>query len=189
MGLVLVAGSVLGGATVLAQADDTVTVWAARADLAPGTTIGADDLVPAEVRFGDAGLAERYLPEDELPTGSVLLQSVTSGEMVPRSAVGSEDRTDLAELPVAVPAEAVPAGLRQGQVVDVWVTPPRDGAADVRAVRVLEEVPVVAVPPSSTALGPAGTRQVVVGVAAGDDAAVSRALGALAEGTAVLVRR
>lgn len=199
VGLVIVSGSVLLGASLFAQSDDTVTVWAARADLPAGAVLEVGDLEPAELRFATASLAERYLAADDVPAGRILLRGVPAGEMVPRSAVGTGEPVDLAELPIGLPAEALPAGLRSGQVVDVWVTPAggtgtgaRAGTAtgaERRAVRVLQEVPVLAVSQSGNSLGPAGVRQVVVGVPAADDAVVSRALAGLAEGEAVLVRR
>lgn len=189
VGLVIVSTSVLLGATLFARSDDTVRVWSARADLPAGTVLEADDLEPAELRFATESLAGHYLAADEVPAGRVLLREVPSGEMVPRSAVGTGEPADVAELPIGLPPEAVPVGLRSGQVVDVWVAPAAETGDERRAVRVLREVRVLAAPQSGSGLGPAGVRQVVVGVPAGDDAAVGRALAELAEGTAVLVRR
>ncbi len=188
VGLVLVAGSVLLGARILGGADDTVSVWSLRADLAEGTPVTVADLEPAQVRFATTRLAGRYLPADAVPEGMVVLRDVSAGELLPRAAVGSGSRERLAELPVSVASDAVPAGLRAGELVDVWVTPAAQGTEQRRAVRVLEQVRVVAAPDSSTTLGPASTRQVVVGVPA-DDQLLAEALAGLADGGAVLVRR
>src|SRR3954468_16062952 len=54
LGVLLVLGSVLLGARVVSAADATVPVWAATGDLAPGTELTADDLVPVDVRLDDA---------------------------------------------------------------------------------------------------------------------------------------
>ena len=45
LGLLLVMGSVLLGARLLAAADDTVPVWAVTEDLGSGTSLQPDDLV------------------------------------------------------------------------------------------------------------------------------------------------
>lgn len=188
VGLVLVAGSVLLGAQLVGGAGDTVAVWSVRRDLGSGSPVTARDLEPAQVRFASEGLAERYLPATDAPDGMVLLRDVTAGELLPRDAIGSAGGDPLAQLPVSVDSAAVPAGLRAGEVVDVWVTPPVDGTERRQAVRVLEQVRVVAVPDSSSALGPASTRQVLVGVPA-DEELLADALAGLADGGAVLVRR
>lgn len=188
VGVLLVAGSVLLGAQLLAGADDTVDVWSVRGDLTAGTPVTARDLQPAQVRFTSAELAGRYLSADDLPDGMVLLRDVAAGELLPRAAVGSAPRERLAELPVSVASEAVPAGLRVGELVDVWVTRPAEGTQERRAVRVLEQVRVIAAPDRSSALGPASTRQVLVGVPA-DEQLLADALAGLADGGAVLVRR
>jgi hypothetical protein len=189
VGTAIVAGSVLVGAQVLASADDTVAVWSSRSDLAAGTPLTVDDLERSELRFGSEALAQRYLPgAEDPPAGLVLVRDVAAGELVPRSALGAVGTEDVAELPVAVASEAVPAGLRPGERVDVWVTRPAGSGQGREAVRVLERVRVTAVPRSASALGPAATRQVVVAVP-WEDGLLARALADLADGDAVLVRR
>jgi hypothetical protein len=193
VGIVMVTGSVLLGAHILADADDTVAVWSVRTDLSAGTPVSAADLRPAHVRFTSEELAERYVPVGAAPEDMVLLRDVAADELLPRAALGPATAEETAELPIAVASESVPAGLRAGEVVDVWVTR-RDGMGDGtsdggRAVRVLERVRVVAVPQSSNALGPSSTRQVVVGIPGDAEELLARALARFSEGTAVLVRR
>lgn len=188
VGVAIVAASVLLGSRLLATADDTVTVWAAADDLHTGAVVSADDVEPVEVRFLSAEVAGRYLPASRpLPSGLELVDDVTEGELLPRAAVGPVSRSDLAELPVTLPAASVPAGLEPGEVVDVWVTPEQSGEVP-EARRVLDGARVVAVPSSGGGLGPAMTRQVVVGVPDREDL-LARAIGSLATGTPVLVRQ
>jgi hypothetical protein len=190
VGVVIVAVSVLLGARLLASADDTVAVWSVAADLPAGSVLSAADLEQVHLRFGTPEVAGRYLPADTaLPAGSVLTREVVAGELLPRAAVGSGEQPDLAEVPLAVAAEAVPTTLRAGEVVDVWVTPAGLAGQVPRAVQVLERVRVVAVPRSSSALGPSATRQVVVGLEAADETRLATALARLADGTVVVVRR
>lgn len=189
VGLVIVAVSVLLGARLLAGADDTVTVWSAGTDLPEGSVVEPQDLERSQVRFTSDDLAARYLSAADLPRGMVLLRDVAAGELLPRAALGSGTGEQLAELPIALASDAVPAGLRAGELVDVWVTPPAEGELERRAVRVLEQVRVVAAPQSASALGPSSTRQVVVGVPGDEDDLLARALAQLSDGTAVIVRR
>lgn len=189
VGLVIVAACVLAGARLMAGADDTVAVWTLRADLPAGSPVDEADLESARLRFGSEEAAGRYLSASAvIPEGMVLLRDLGAGELLPRAALGPEGARGLAELPLSVASELVPSGLRPGELVDVWVTPPqRAGSAE--AVRVLEQVRVVAAPREGSALGPATTRQVVVGVPEDEDDVMARALTQLAEGVVVLVRR
>jgi hypothetical protein len=174
LGVLLVLGSVLVGARVVAAANATVPVWAAAGDLAAGTVLGADDLVPVEVRLDDA--ADRYLATSTQPQGHTLARPVRRGELVPRSAL---DRPP-AQVQLALPVQAgyVPPGLERGRLVDVYAVPGngspsagspavRDSAADVTAV--LEGVPVQAVSGRSEGVlsTPTTTVQVVVSLEAG----------------------
>jgi hypothetical protein len=189
VGVAIVAVCVLLGARLLAAADDTVAVWSLREDVPAGTTITASQLERVDLRFGSADVAARYLSAGQpLPEGMVLTREVAAGELLPRAALGAGAATAVVEVPVAVPSEAVPASVRAGEVVDVWVTPDGDGGVT-RAVLVLEGVRVVSAPRSGSALGPSTTRQVVVGVPADEQGVLASALARLATGSAVLVKR
>jgi hypothetical protein len=190
VGIVIVAVSVLLGSRLLASADDTVAVWSVAGDLPAGSVLSPADLERVDLRFGTPEVAGRYLPADAaLPVGSVLTRDVLAGELLPRAAVGTGEATDVVEVPIAVAAEAVPATLRVGEVVDVWVTPAGMAGEVSRALRVLDQVRVVAAPRGGSALGPSATRQVVVGLEAEDESRLATALARLSDGTAVIVRR
>jgi len=116
LGVLLVLGSVLIGARVVAAADATVPVWAASGDLSAGTALGADDLVAVEVRLDD--VAPGYLAASTHPQGRTLARSVHRGELLPRSAL---DRPKaLVQLALPVQAGYVPPGLDRGRLVDVY---------------------------------------------------------------------
>jgi hypothetical protein len=195
LGVVIVAVCVLVGARLLAGADDTVRVWAAAERLPAGTTVAAGVLQPQEVRFASPELADRYLSADQaLPQRVTLEREVLAGELLPRAALGAGTEDELVEVPVEIGAHAVPVDLRVGDVVDVWVAPdptaPTPGReAEQRAQRVLEQVQVVAAPRGGSALGPATTRQVVIGVPVSEEGVLPTALAELSAGHPVLVRR
>lgn len=190
VGVTIVAVSVLIGSRLFAAADDTVSVWAVTHDMPAGSPLTESDVQPVALRFGSPPLAHAYLSADApLPAGAVLARKVTADELLPRAALGTGEGTDLVDVPVSLPTDAVPTTLQVGEVVDVWVTPETQTSRTPRAVPVLEQVRVVALPHDGTALGPSTTRQVVIGIPAGEESRLSTALAQLASGTAVVVGR
>ncbi len=187
VGVVIVLASVLLGARLLGGADDTVAVYRATGDLAAGQRVGPEDVAEASVRFASAEDAGRYVDAgDDLADGTVLLRDVSEGELVPRSALGAAGSATLTEVPLSVADDAVPAAVGRGSLVDVWVTPADTATGrPAKAVLVLDDVPVLAAPVGSTALGPETTRQVVVGV---DESSteLAAALARIAAGAVVL---
>jgi hypothetical protein len=196
VGVVLVAGSVVAGARLLAAADDTVRVWAAATDLGSGERLTEDDLVAARVRFADdATLAGYYTVDDALPADLRLVHGLASGDLVPRAAVGAAADSGLVEVPIAVEPEQVPPSVASGAVVDVYVVagPAAEGepaaASDGPA---LAGVTVVDAPPLAESFGTSGRRQLVLAVPEDDAAPFFALLGsATSSGSAVLtvVRR
>ncbi|MGQ7295066.1 SAF domain-containing protein [Quadrisphaera sp. KR29] len=121
VGLLLVLASVLAGARVVSAADATVPVWVAARTLVPGQEITTSDLRAVRVHL-DGGEAGYLSAAQQPPAGAVALREVTSGDLLPRSAVGSA--TELTTRPVGLPVTGpVPSGLVAGALVDVWVTP------------------------------------------------------------------
>jgi len=171
VGLVVVAVCTLLGARLLAGADDTVAVWAARDALGRGQQVTADLVVRRQVRFQDQADADRYLSADTIPpAGAVVSRPVGAGELLPRAALGRSLDSPTTQVPLSVPADALPATVRTGSSVDVWVTPQRPagaGSASARSQLLFDDVTVVAVPDENGSLGPATTRQVIVGVPTG----------------------
>lgn len=192
LGLLLVAGSVTLGARLLASADDTVGVWSVARDLPAGAAVTASELEQRQVRFPDVATADRYLSTgDPLPDGLTLNRPVARGELVPRAAFAAQASADLVEVPISVANDDLPATVRQGSVVDVWVSPDvaTVGAGKVTATKVLTDVTVVAVPRSVDRLAPQATRQVIVGVPADRADTLGAALGGISDGRVVIARK
>jgi len=162
--VLLVTGSVVLGARLLAAVDDTVTVWAVAEDQGVGSPLTEEDLVAVRVRFDDLGDLDRYFQADEaLPSDAVLLRGVGAGELLPRGALGPGDDADLVHVPLEVEPHRVPSTVGAGSVIHVFLTDaarPR-AAADGPA---LEAVTVVEAPPIEETFAVAGIRQVVVAV-------------------------
>lgn len=197
VGVAIVLVSVVAGARLLAAADDTVSVWALESDLGVGDHVEEGDLVARRVRFADEGdLARYFTADDRLPADGELVRSVSAGELLPRSAVGSAAETDTVEVPVAVDAEQVPPSVGAGAVVDVYLVPSvppgpaqRTGAGSVEAGPALTSVTVVDAPPLEETFGTSGKRQLVLAVAEKDARRFFALLGSMETPVITVVRR
>lgn len=174
LGVLLVLGSVVLGARVVAAADDTVTVWAAGSELVAGTPLQVDDVVPVQVRLDAPD--NPYLA-GPVPDGYLVTRDVGAGELVPASAVAEarevERTTRLVAL--AVPAEALPGRLAAGDRVDVWLVPDTLAEPDAAASLLVDGVSVASVPAvDSGFVGSSSPGSVVVSVDA--DAVGARTL-------------
>lgn len=164
IGVVLVTGSVVAGARILAGADDMTSVWAASGDLAAGQTLQADDLAATRVRFDDAADQQRYLAvDDELPADLTLTRPLAEGELVPAGALGEASADDTVSVSIAVPAEHVPTDLARGSRVDVWVID-EDRRSRAAAELVLGDVVILDAPVVTDSFASATSRQLVLAV-------------------------
>jgi len=134
-GLLLVLGSVVVGAKLVADAGDSQAVWALKRDLAAGTRLAADDLIVRQVRI-EASRNPYLAAAGQSPTGRVLTRDLKADELLPHSAVSasgvSASGDDTGDRLVTVPVEQhhLPPNLMHGQRVDVYVTmKPRSGAS------------------------------------------------------------
>ena len=191
IGIVLVAASVLLGATLLGDADDTVAVWAAKDDLGAGTVLTTSDLVRREVSFSDSADANRYVPAaSAIGADQTLTRDVGAGELLPRAALGGAGTEPLVEVPIAATADAIPSTVGVGSTVDVWVTPrSAQGEPAGDSLLVFDDVTVVAAPRSGTALGPSATRQLIIGVPGGSEDDLSKVLGQTAAGEILVTKQ
>lgn len=181
VGVVLVAGSVLLGARLLAGADDTTGVWAARVDLPAGSRLGAADLAVEQVRLDDA-TAAGYLPATApVPDGLSLQRTVGAGELLPRAAIG--EIADTVEVPIAVAPEQIPGSVRAGSVVDVYLLAPGAAGPALEAVTVLD----ASLPDEELAVS--GARRIVLAVPQDAASGFLRALGAQSDPRVTVVRR
>lgn len=183
-GLALVLVSVVVGAKVLAEADDTIRVWGVTVDLGPQSTLSEGDLVARRVRLdGDPG---RYLTAiGPAPVGYVVTRPVGAGELLPAAAV-SRTRGDYRRVVVEVDASTT-AGLARGRVVDVFaVAEARTGSPAPAPEQVLTAVTVDSVDSGRGRLGGSGLRT-GVGLLV-DRTRVSSLLAAMTRGRIFLVQ-
>jgi Flp pilus assembly protein CpaB len=131
LGVLLFSITFLGVQRLLADARDTVSVWAAASDLPRDIALGESDLVAVEVKLPPKLLA-RYLPVSENIQGEVLTRSIDAGELVPSGGVatGAGDSPGRAMTIPVSPEHALGGSLAPGDRVDVLAT---FDAGDVRA--------------------------------------------------------
>src|SRR5690349_21773873 len=112
IGMVLLLSSAAIGAQVIAAADHTRPVYAARVTMPSGTALTAADLEVVHLKL--SGTSAAYLDARRpIPQGQVIIRTVGAGEIVPLASVASADR--LASRPVGIPLEGpVPVGLAAG---------------------------------------------------------------------------
>ncbi len=163
-GIGLIVVSMLIGARLLSGGDDTVMVWQATRDLAPGAVLSSADVVSVPI---PASLAGAYADGAGLPTVP-LDRALLAGEIMPApvDVIARDARW------VTVPVEPLhaPVDLAPGERVDVWATEGDDlGALPVPQL-VLEGVLVSEVAADGVGLG--GEYGVVLEISPGDAAAV-----------------
>ena len=203
VGVAIVAACVAIGARVLGSADETVGVWAVRADAGTGAILSRDDLEVRRVHFASAGDLDGYLRADEaLPDSLPLARPVGAGELLPRAAVAAEGATDTVQLPLPVDPAQIPPAVRSGSVVDVYVigtgsgavAGPDDPAVDPTGVTpatpALSAVTVIAAPGVDETFGSGQTqRQLTLAVPEKRAQAFFGLLGSLADPTISVVLR
>lgn len=129
LGIVLLLGSMVGGARLFAAAGHETAVWAAAHDLAPGERLSTADLTRVRVRLN--GAAAGYLT-GSAPAGYVVVRFVAARELLPAGALATSVRADQSRL-VTVPVQAghLPPDLVPGDRVDVYLTPRSAGGPGV----------------------------------------------------------
>ncbi len=118
VGALLVAASVAGVSWIVASADRTIAVYAAKTALYPGDRVTASDLAVTRVRLGSE--AKRYLTVAELPPGGAVIgRAVGEGELVPSAAVGAAEGSTSAAVVVQL-SSPLSGAARAGTAVDLW---------------------------------------------------------------------
>lgn len=118
IGVALVAASVAGVYAIVANAERSILVYAARTPLVSGSALHEADLVATTVRLG--GADRLYLTPDRLPDdGAVLSRTVAAGELVPASALTRASAASQTSIVIPVAGE-LPAAVAAGASIDVW---------------------------------------------------------------------
>jgi hypothetical protein len=118
LGVMLVIGSVLLGARLIAGAQHTDKHLAVTRDLAAGTTLRADDLRAVDVQL-PSGQGALYLADVDRAVGKTLSRPLAAGELLPNDAVADAPSRTTVDVPLS--ADAAPV-LTRGQRIELWVS-------------------------------------------------------------------
>lgn len=182
VGILLVLTSVAGVISLLAGADRTTEVFAAKNSIAVGERLTAEHVVRTKVRLGDT--EQHYIPAASgLPENAVAVQRIGKDQLVPRTSLGTVDALDRKPVAVTV-SEVLPAQAVAGARVDVWVARPdaRNGFSE--PTLLLSGAEIAEVAEGSTALGSSKTTVLMVLV---EDSSMPALLGAQANDARISV--
>ena len=140
----VVAGSVVGAWFVIESSKITEVYLVTRSDLASGTALTEQNLETTDLALFSLGSG--YLQEGQLPTGAYLTRTIAAGEVVPLSAVTTQQLDDYSNI-VLTPSVEISSSITPGSKVSVWASPALDyqsfgepaiAALDVEVVQVRE---------------------------------------------------
>jgi hypothetical protein len=144
-GVLLVVGSVLVGAKLIAGADESSIALVAARPLTVGMSITDADVRPVKVRL--IGDTATYLA-GSIPPGYVVLRPIGAGELLPKAAIGGSALLQpVGTYPfrwVTVPVTAghYPPGIRSGDTVDIYTSPNAGSGGTASATLLLANVTV-----------------------------------------------
>lgn len=125
IGILLVAGAVAGVFVTVQSVTHTERMFVAATDIAPGETLRPEHLREVDVNLADG--EGNYLSSEQFAETSgefVVTQAIRTGELIPRSVLGSADSSRAA---VVVPiAGKISETITTGTVVQVWAAAPAE---------------------------------------------------------------
>ncbi|TAM67511.1 MAG: hypothetical protein EPN48_12775 [Microbacteriaceae bacterium] len=174
IGLLLVVASVVGVYAIVAAADRSTDVYAARGPLVAGDRVDTADLTVTPVRLGTA--EHLYLTRADLSEhGAVLTRSLAAGELVPISAIGDESTGSQTSVVLRAQGDLA-ASVGPGSSVDVWSAATKDRAEHAPPTVLVGAATVVRLIQSDGLVTGRDGRSVEVRVPAGSVAAVLQAI-------------
>lgn len=181
VGIALVALSIAGVWLIVAAADDASPVLRAHRTITQGEVLSSDDFQAVEAGLGV--LSDDYLAPEDLEPGQVAARTITEGELVPRAALTTAERTRTTTV-VIESSIGVPEDVQAGSVVEVWSAPPLDDgrAFDVPRILVADAVVRDVLQPDGVLADTGTGLEVVI-----DRADVAEVLAALTGGAALSV--
>ncbi len=195
LGLLLIGSSVLLGAKIVGQADETVGVWALAHDVSAGARLTTEDLISRQVKLPEGAVERVYLTSDRPPADHVVAaHALAQGELLARAAVAQESTRPVIEVPLQVGPGALPSSIEEGTAVDIWViagagTGDGSDRPAKRASRVVEDATLLSFGDRAEALSGSTDREILIGVAEDREDSVAELLGALQDGRVVVTRR
>lgn len=120
-GGILIAASFISAYVISQSANRMVTVWSATVDIAPGSILDADDVMPTQVLLPNN--AEFYLDGAASIIGSYVLRPLGASELIPAYALSDEAIEEFKKVPLSLPGSRTPFGIKTGDIVDIYGLP------------------------------------------------------------------
>lgn len=115
LGISILIASMFIGARVMASGEETVTLWRASSELAPGSPLTGVEAVVVSLN----GAQAPYFRGLTQPSG-VVVRPIGAGEFIPSAAISTLPLADLRVVTAPVDPLHVAIGLNAGDQVDVW---------------------------------------------------------------------
>ena len=120
-GAILIAASFISAYLISHSNNRMITVWSATSDLAPGQIIAESDVAPTQVSMPRN--AFQYLSTEYPITGSQVLRTIGSSELIPAYSLSKELHLDLKKIPISLSRTRIAMGVRSGSLIDIYTIP------------------------------------------------------------------
>lgn len=125
MGLALFIIALTAASLISKEANRAVLVWASTGELAPGQIITQSDITSASVLLAQS--ARNYLSTNAEIVGMIVLNKISTGDLIPTAAISSEMSTgDTRLMPLTVEITDLPIALTRGEIIDIYAIAERD---------------------------------------------------------------
>lgn len=117
-GLALIVLSIVLTSVIVARAKGGATYYEITADIAAGQEISTSELKAVSARIE----SDAYIPAGELPENLIAIRSLSKGELLPKTAIITENDLGRRQLVIKV-SPAIPSSVKVGSEVEVWAVP------------------------------------------------------------------
>lgn len=124
LGIALILTAFSSAFIVSSGSRNTVLVWSAAHNLAPGHVIEDGDLKPMRVLLSEN--APRYLAASADINGTTVLRTIGAEELIPSYALGSDIDIQSRRVPLSLPRSSLPNNLAKGDSIDIYSVPVPD---------------------------------------------------------------
>ena len=125
LALALLLLSLFAAIGINVSANKSIKVWAARADIAPGSTISSSDIEIARVYLPNN--SKLYLSPKVKILGSSATRKISQGELIPAAALIDQSGGFITRsVPIHVAKNDLRLDLSRGALVDIYALPARD---------------------------------------------------------------
>lgn len=159
IGIVLVALAVTGVVGLVQSSDQRQGYWTAQRDLQPGATVTAEDFTVVRANLSDIE-GQYWSSEEQLPDEFYVSATMMQGELLARRQLTASDPHGRQQVGLQVSAN-MPASIRSGTRVDVWVSNPDEAGRGYSAPeRIIENAEVADINKDTSAFASSDTNTV-----------------------------